>query len=562
MPDDHDALGELLAVSRTMVLMIDRDLVVVAASESFRSTFLGSRDPVGVAVPDLIARHRRAPLFDTLFTAVHCRALGSAISVLCSSGFEQDQRWFDVAARPVVDSTTDEVTSVLLEVHEITAVVSVARRTVNPALIDHLTGGLTRAGVVDWLQQRLGADAVARHCVCTLQIDQFDVVEQALGDSGADELLQHLAANLSARVPHDGTIARTGRATFCVVFPATGDGEADDLSVALRDAARQPVTASGRTFRLTASVGSSFADQRSPADRALRDAEAAVLEARRRGGNRYAPFVGLHPEEDRFMGRWEALRDALRFRQMEVWYQPIVSLADDRPLAAEALSRWHHPHLGEISPAEFIPLAEWGAEIFQLGHFVHERVIETMSRLRSTHDLPLGDFQMSINTSTNELTSHQFATGLLARIKDARSLPEWYALEIDDAALAEDDATVRTNLSVLAAAGVVVTLGDFGSGSASMARLLEVPVRRVKIARRFVAAMTDDQVAQRVISSLVVMAREAGIQVVAEGVETVAQRRLLVELGCQAGQGYLFAPAVPVTELADLLRDLAGRRIG
>jgi EAL domain-containing protein (putative c-di-GMP-specific phosphodiesterase class I) len=289
----------------------------------------------------------------------------------------------------------------------------------------------------------------------------------------------------------------------------------------------------------------------------MQHAELAMQEASKRGGNRCVTYDAELAEPQEGMVRlWNALRSALQFRQMEVWFQPVVSLASDRPIGAEALCRWHHPQFGDVSPGEFIPIAERNSEILNIGAFVHGRAAEMMNALRAGRVQPMSNFQISVNASPNELAWPEFAVNMLARIKANDARPEWFALEITETAWLQRDDAVRANLCTLREAGVTLSLDDFGTGYSSLERLRDIPVDRVKIDRRFVAALLDDERSERIIATIIALADELGIDTVAEGVETTDQAARLRALGCRSAQGFLFAPAVPDSELQAVLRDL------
>jgi EAL domain-containing protein (putative c-di-GMP-specific phosphodiesterase class I) len=345
---------------------------------------------------------------------------------------------------------------------------------------------------------------------------------------------------------------------FCITFEPQSVLDVDQVSSALRDAVRQPMTIRGRSVRITASVGITMTDPDANLDLAMQHAELAMQEAGKRGGNRcvvYAPELA-EPQEG-MMRLWNALRSALQFRQMEVWFQPVVSLATDRPVAAEALCRWHHPQFGDIAPGVFIPIAERNSEILNIGSFVHGRSAEVMNVLRSSRTTSLGNFQISVNASPNELAWPEFAKNMLARIKANDALPEWFALEVTEKALQQRDPNVMVNLQIIRDAGVTISLDDFGTGYSSLERLRDLPVDRVKIDRTFVATLMENERTERLIAAIITLADELGIDTVAEGVETSEQAAKLRSLGCKSAQGFLFAPAVPDSELVAVLRDLS-----
>ncbi len=422
---------------------------------------------------------------------------------------------------------------------------------------DALTGLPTRNHLLEVLR----ADATVRTDVLSVlafDIDQYSVISQTLGYQGGDELLRHSATNIARIAPVGSILARLSDDTFCLAFRSDETTDADRVAAEIRDAARQPLTVQGRTVRVTASVGSSLGFKGTPIEQTVHEAELAKQEAGRRGGNRCVTYnASLRETQEGMMRLWNALRSAIQFRQMEVWFQPIVSLATGRPIAAEALCRWHHPNFGDVAPGEFIPIAERNSEILNIGAFVQERAAEIMNMLRSSRSHRVGDFQITINASANEVAWPRFAEQLLARLKAVDAAPAWFVVETTEKALTQRDDAVAHNIRVLREAGVAVSLDDFGADYASIERLRSLPVDRVKIDRRFIAQLLENERVDQTVAAAVALANDLGMRCIAEGVETNEQAARLRAMGCAAAQGFLFAPAVPDTELVDVLRDLS-----
>lgn len=390
-----------------------------------------------------------------------------------------------------------------------------------------------------------------------LDIDQYAVIRQTLGFKGSDELVRQVATNLTRLVAGSARVAMLDNETFCIAFRPDDSRAVDQLAADARDAVRQPVSVLGRTVRVTASVGSSTQWTDVVVERAVHEAEVAKQEAGRRGGNRCVTYTpSLAEPLEGMMRLWNALRSALQFRQMEVWFQPIVSLATDRPIAAEALCRWHHPNFGDVTPGEFIPIAERNSEILNIGAFVHERAAEIMNMIRASRSHPLGDFQITVNASPNEVAWPRFAEQFLSRIRAVDARPEWFAIELNEHALTQRDDNVLSNVHHLRNAGVTISLDDFGDSARSPEQLRALPVDRVKIGRSQVAALITDPRTEGRVAEVLATASELGLRTLATGVETREQAARLRALGCGAAQGFLFAPAVPDTELLDVLRDL------
>lgn len=399
--------------------------------------------------------------------------------------------------------------------------------------------------------------------VAAVQIDQTPVVRAALGDGAVEDIVTQVSAALRLVLPGGTELLDDGLGTLHLIFPVETEGALDRDAAAIRDAARQPVTVTARTMRVTASVGYAVlpgdVDDASVAEATVAAAELACADAGRRGGNRcvrHAPDDRDSPESQ--LELWNALRTALQYRQLEVWFQPIVDLRTGSAAAAEALCRWHHPHLGDVAPVEFIQSAERNSEILTIGSFVHERAAQVVRARRADSTTRLGNFQVSMNAAVEELRWPQFAHSLLTRLSTDGTRPEWFALEIPGRAVEDDDPVVTENLASIAAAGVTLAVDDLGRTVALLPRLVDLGVQRVKLDRALVVGMLDDPRVDAVVAALLDLATSLGLDTVAWGVETDAQADRLRELGCRAAQGYRFSPAVPETELAAVLRDLSG----
>jgi diguanylate cyclase (GGDEF)-like protein/PAS domain S-box-containing protein len=544
-------LTGLLESAHAEIAVVDERTRVIAANAPFREQFFRGDDPTGLALADVAAHLVDPPLLDMLDAILQAIRHDAEICMFARDRVRGRDRWLDVVVSPLRLQP-----GVVLRARDVTDLVEAARSGRTGRANDSLTGLLSPQGLEDLLDHELMESSAVR-CVVMLDIDQFSIIRQTLGYGAGDELLREVARNLRHIIPDGGHAARLVGDTFCVVFEPQSPLEVDRVSSQLRDAVRQPVAVRGRTVRITASVGSTLTVPDTVLEVAMQHAELAMQEAAKRGGNRCVTYDAELAEPQEGMVRlWNALRSALQFRQMEVWFQPVVSLATDRPIGAEALCRWHHPQFGDVSPGEFIPIAERNSEILNIGAFVHGRAAEMMNALRVGRVQPMSNFQISVNASPNELAWPDFATNMLARITANGARPEWFAVEITETAWMQRDEAVRANLRILHESGVTLSLDDFGTGYSSLERLRDIPVDRVKIDRRFVAALLDDARSEQIIATIITLADELGIDTVAEGVETAEQAARLRALGCRSAQGFLFAPAVPDGELQAVLRDL------
>ncbi|MFM7251656.1 MAG: EAL domain-containing protein [Ilumatobacteraceae bacterium] len=562
---DRDAAEQLLSdvieSTATQVAIVGADLGIVTANAPFRQAFAGGADPAGMPLDllhGLSSPQARADVLGAVRSTIAHR--GDTLFFLDDAS-PLTRHWWEVSVAPLPSNP-----GAVLRLRDVTELVEAARVSSAGRGRDAATGLLGHEALEHELASMLGARSGRMPCAAIFQIDQLGLVRAALGDQGAAELVQQVVSTVRHCLPPHGELGRMGEA-FAAVFEADSDVHADEVLAACRDAVRQPVSVRGRTMRVTASIGYVTAQSGNPLPppgapsalaAMLASAEAALREAVRRGGSRAVRHDALPGDSaEATLQLWNELRAAIQFRQMEVWFQPIVLLDTRRPVGAEALSRWRHPHLGDVAPDEFIPSAERNSEILNIGAFVHDRATLVGRSLRTDTTTRLRDFQISINAAVEELAWPQFATSLLSRIEANEARPEWFTLEVPERAAELGDDISRQNLVLLARSGLTLSLDGCGRSASLLPSLVDLGLQRVKIERSLISQLTADSRVDRVIAALVGLATGLGLDVVATGVETDEQADRLRQFGCRAAQRYLFSPAVPEPDLAPVLRDLA-----
>jgi EAL domain-containing protein (putative c-di-GMP-specific phosphodiesterase class I) len=313
-----------------------------------------------------------------------------------------------------------------------------------------------------------------------------------------------------------------------------------------RDAAL-PVAVGGRDMAAAVCVGAALASPGCGAGELAKRAQAALAEARRDGPGQCCLYSA--DIDDRMRSRTilrQYLKQALAARRFTMHYQPIVSLDDGRVAGVEALMRWDHPQLGPIPPESFIPLAEESGLIAQIGALALEMAL---GQAQQWHRDGLRPPRVAVNVSGLQLQRSGFAETVARALAAADAWPEWLELEITEGSLIQGTAETILVLDTLAAMGISLTIDDFGTGYASLRYLRDLPVRTLKIDQVFVRDIAGDRRDARLVAAIVAMARSLDLAVVAEGIETEAQRAALQAAGCRTGQGHLFLPPVPADEL-------------
>lgn len=421
---------------------------------------------------------------------------------------------------------------------------------------DHLTGLVSRAAFMDMVEVAV-ASARRSHTtigVLYFDLDRFKVVNDSLGHSAGDELLVQVAARVRRALrPHD-VLARLGGDEFTVLLDRLGDPyEAVAVAERVQEGFRVPFEVAGRRLSITASLG--IATTIHPDDRAedlLKHADTAQYRAKEGGRSRIEVFdIEFRDALARRLDDEEALRDALEAGRITAWYQPIVELATGRVASVEALARWEHPELGVLEAPEFVPLAEESGMITGVDEAVLRAAVAGRVRLAAARVDP--SFRVWCNVSARLLTRGEPASRLAALLARAGCAPEGMGIEITETAIIRDVDAAGRQLAAARAQGVQVALDDFGTGNASLMLLRQLAIDAVKIDRSFVAHLGVDPTDTVIVQNVVRLARDLGLGVVGEGVESADQARLLAELGCRHAQGYLWSPAVPLDDLVEMV---------
>jgi diguanylate cyclase (GGDEF)-like protein len=414
---------------------------------------------------------------------------------------------------------------------------------------DALTDLPNRALFHERLKQELASIAPGEQlAVYYIDIDEFKNVNDSLGHLIGDEMLKAVAVSLSRCVGDCGFVARLGGDEFAIVQTAVKTP--DDVTDLLNDifnAIREPFDCLGHQLSTDASIGVALApDHGVDLDQILKNADLAMYAAKSAGRRTYRFF---EPDMDAQVkarrGLESDLRQAMSRGELELYYQPCLSLQSNEITGCEALLRWRHSERGMVSPAEFIPIAEETGLIDQLG----EWVLATACKAAAAWP---DDIKLAVNVSPVQFKSGTLALKIMAALA-ASSLPaSRLELEITEAVLIRDDETALAILHQLRAIGVRIALDDFGTGYSSLSYLQRFPFDKIKIDRCFINDIAEPGGSSSIVQAVVNIAAARGMTTTAEGVETEEQQRLLRMLGCSEMQGYLFSPAKPAAELKPL----------
>ena len=397
------------------------------------------------------------------------------------------------------------------------------------------------AKVVDEASQEPGKG----FAVMFLDFDRFKFINDSLGHAAGDEFLTLVAKRIASRVRPEDLVARLGGDEFALLLRrANPEQGVVELATRIQETVSQPYRVAGTEITSSASIGITVSTRGydKPGD-VLRDADIAMYRAKAAGKARHVLFDGtMHAEIARRMRLEGDLRRAVGEGVLEVAYQPILDLGDERLLGFEALARWTHPEFGVISPLEFIAIAEESSLVVQVTDLVLARACADLQRWHASGARWSG-LRLHVNISDKDVAQRNLPQRIRSALFEAALRPEHLVLELTEAILMRRLATERQVLEELRQAGIGLSIDDFGMGYSSLAHLSSLPIDSLKIDRSFIDGLTSRPTDAAIVRTILDLGRSLGRQVVAEGIETPAQLAALRGLGCSVGQGYqLSAP--------------------
>ncbi len=438
----------------------------------------------------------------------------------------------------------------VLSFSDISAIRDVQHKLQHLALHDVLTGLGNRL----CLQETLHACARAERLgLMFIDLDGFKTINDTLGHDRGDELLKVLARRLRTQLRGEDLAVRLGGDEFVVLLREPGRVEdAQRVADKLLAALAAPVQLAGQQVMVTASLGLAlYPEQVAEPELLLKAADAAMYVAKARGRNRWAVYAPVLAEAASEQLRIEqALRQALRRKQLSLAWQPVVDMETGALCGAEALLRWQHPQLGAVSPARFIPVAEALGLIVPMGAWVLDRACAQAALWVQRQP----DFRVAVNVSVRQFEQDDVPGRVRTALARHGLPPGCLEVEVTESLFGQAVA-LRSMLEELRALGVRIALDDFGTGYSSLGQLRSLPLDRLKIDRSFVADLEGGGGGQAIAQTIVTLAQSLGLAVTAEGVETEAQRRILLDLGARDAQGWLFHAALSATALEGLLPD-------
>jgi diguanylate cyclase (GGDEF)-like protein len=424
------------------------------------------------------------------------------------------------------------------------------------AQYDFLTGLPNRQRLQEQLDHILADAGRAQHRVALLCVglDDFKNINEQFGYQTGDQLLVLLSDRLRSHSGRLGALARLGGDQFVLIQADIEQPyEAAELAQSILDDLELPFALEQQEISLRATIGITlFPEDGDSTEKLLQKAEQTMRLAKSRSRNRYQFYIASIDNEMRRRRELEKdLREALARNELHLVYQPQIDYRDKRVAGVEALLRWQHPEHGFVSPDVFIPLAEQNGSIIAIGEWVLEQACK---QLREWHDQGFIDLRMAINLSTVQLHHSELPRMVNNLIQTYRLPPNSLELEVTETGLMVDINTAAQHLLSLRRCGALIAIDDFGTGYSSLSYLKTLPLDKIKIDKSFVADLIDDADDASIVRAIIQLAKNLGMQVIAEGVETVEQEAYIIAHGCDEGQGYLYSKPLPAREITLFLK--------
>jgi diguanylate cyclase (GGDEF)-like protein len=420
------------------------------------------------------------------------------------------------------------------------------------AFRDPLTGLANRLVFEDQLDSAVlrAQEGNRRLAILFIDLDGFKPINDSFGHAVGDEVLKQVGQRLSQVARQGDVVARVGGDEFLMLLENHPDrATAATVAMRVRDALSQVFEVDGRGMHLSCSIGIVVHPDHGPRARLIANADAAMYAAKRAGGSVHCFYEAeMATDAEMQIALQRDLRQALDQggKGLELYYQPKIHAQSRQTAAVEALIRWHHPTRGTVSPAQFIPVAERFGLIGALGDWV---INDAFRQMRQWQKEGLR-MRVAVNLSMHQLRQNDLVERIAKALREHRIEPDLVTFEVTESAAMEDTQTSLRMFDQLAALGVRLSIDDFGTGYSSLSYLRKLPARQLKIDRSFINDLKPEGDARAIVNAVVQLAHALGLHVVAEGVETAEQERILLEIGCDALQGFRYAKPMPAKRLA------------
>ncbi|MFO1318998.1 MAG: EAL domain-containing protein [Burkholderiales bacterium] len=541
------------------VVTIRRDGTVVqmnAGAETMSG--IAERDAIGLRVDTVfkpVSPRDHELLTSAILACERDAAMQRPSGHLVVSGYRA-HHCVRLSVSPLV-AAPDHGGRMVLAMSDVTDTVAMTQRMAHLATHDALTGLPNRALLTD----RLGHAITAAQrentqlAVMFVDLDGFKRINDSLGHTLGDALLEQVARRIQERCRASDTVARWGGDEFVVLLESVAYTEiVGRVAHGLLEFLSEPYFTHQRELHISASVGiATYPKDGQDGETLLANADAAMYRAKQSGRNACCFYSeAVDSRARRQMELETQLRSAGAARQFELYFQPQISLRDGHIAGVEALIRWRHPTLGLLAPAHFIPLAEESDVILEIGEWALREACLQWGRWQQSD---LAHLKIAVNVSARQLVRRDLAKTMRRILDETGTDARGIVMEVTESVVMHDVERVATALRALKGEGVGIAVDDFGTGYSSLAHLKRFPIDQLKIDQSFVRGVNSDPDDAAIASAVVALARSLGMCAVAEGIETAAQLSFLRERGCDEGQGFYFGPPMPAADVMALARE-------
>jgi diguanylate cyclase (GGDEF)-like protein/PAS domain S-box-containing protein len=476
---------------------------------------------------------------------------------VCATHADGSARWFGVRAANL--SADPDVAGMVVNLRDITDRKRAQEQLSHHGFHDSLTGLANRALFHDRLEQALGRASLTGFDVGVVyfDLDGFKVINDTSGHEAGDTVLSEVANRLSGVVRNTDTVSRLGGDEFAILIEGSRRPleEAEAVSERILQVLGTPFVIDAEEVELSASIGIAIADIASSASSMMRDADVAMYRAKTTGKGKWTLYEPTMRAAD--LERLELDRDlhhALDKGQFLLVYQPVVDLKTNLLVGFEALIRWNHPTLGMIEPSSFIPIAESNGTIVAIGQWALDEACRTVVKWQRAY--PTAALTIAVNLSGRQIGTPDIVEEVATALRQSGFDPSSLILELTEGVLVKDPETAAARLHELHALGVQVAIDDFGTGYSSLSYLRQFPIDILKIDRSFTETITRDTRNPPLVRGLIDLAKTLHLKTIAEGIEHTMQLDSLRDLGCDFGQGFLFAKPLSGVDAATLVAQL------
>lgn len=468
-----------------------------------------------------------------------------------------DAVWTSMSVSPVAIENSKQ-SNLIFQIQDITDKKRAEEKLQYEATHDSLTGLPNRAKFMSRLETAIEAarkDDEHKVSILFIDLDRFKIINDSLGHVVGDELLKKIAARLRDCLRARDMVARLGGDEFTILVE--GDfqpAEITNIADRIQEEFARPFNLKGHKVYSSASIGILMnAENYLSAEDMMRDADTAMYYAKRAGKACHEVFSpDMHEEAKKILQIETDLRRAVENEEIEAYYQPIYSLADEKTVGFEALARWTHPELGLISPDRFIPIAEEIGLIHALGNSVLKTACRQMQHLRML-DKANESIILSVNLSTKQFTQPSLVNDIKQILLETNFPPKNLKLEITESIFFEFKDRAIKMLHQLRDFGIEIDIDDFGTGYSNLGYLTNLPISTLKIDKSFIATIGNTENNLEIVETIVSLARGLGLKVIAEGVETEIQLAQLRKLNCEGAQGFYFSKPIRFQEVQEYI---------